>query len=331
MPLKIYKRPGSAIWHYRGTIAGHRQRGSTGASDKETAQRIASEIENKLYKRRLDGPEDALTFPKAAALYLGAGKPQRFITPLLKYWKDAKVKDMNSGAILQSAIDIYPKSRNSSRNRSVIVPTQAIINHCAELGLCQPLKIRRLKIDTKLKTPVTLEWLNAFCAHATRPDQAALATFMFATGARISEALAVEWGDIDFKGKTVLIRQTKLGNERRAHLPVRLVVALANLPKKAKPFPYATDVSAAYGWEATIARAGIEPLTFHSCRHGFATALLHKGIDVVTIAKLGGWKSAAHVLATYGHARNDATLTNLIFGTEIDTDISSPEQDQALR
>ena len=96
MPLKVYRRKGGLIWHYRGTLAGHRQRGSTGTSDKETAQRIASEIENRFYKRRLDGPENALTFPKAVVLYLGAGKPQRFIAPLLKYWKDARVKDMNS-------------------------------------------------------------------------------------------------------------------------------------------------------------------------------------------------------------------------------------------
>jgi integrase len=49
----------------------------------------------------------------------------------------------------------------------------------------------------------------------------ALALFMFLTDARISEAPAVEWEDIDFKAKTVLLRQTKLGNERRAHLPHR--------------------------------------------------------------------------------------------------------------
>lgn len=318
MPLKVYRRKGGLVWHYRGTLAGHRQRGSTGTPDKEAAQRIASEIENKFYKCRLDGPEQALTWPKAVALYMSAGKSSRFLSPLVRYWRDAKIADISIGSILQAGIDLYPNAKNSSRNRSVIVPMQAIINHCAALGLCKPLKIKRFKVETKIKTPVTLEWLDAFCAHATRPDQAALATFMFATGARISEALAMRWDDIDFKGKTVLIRQTKLGNERRAHLPMRLVVALANLPRKAKPFPYATDVSAAYGWEATIARAGIEPLTFHSCRHGFATALLHKGVDVVTIAKLGGWKSAAHVLATYGHARNDATLTNLIFGEALD-------------
>lgn len=330
MPLKIYRRPGSDVWHYRGTLTGHRLRGSTGTSDKETAKRIASEVENKFYKRRLDGPEEALTFPKAVALYIGAGKPQRFLTKLVKHWGDAKVKDMTSGAILQSAIDLLPKAKNATRNRSVIVPTQAIINHCAELGLCPPLKIRRMKVETKLKNPATLEWIEKFCAHATRPDQAALALFMFSTGARISEALAVQWEDIDFKAKTVLIKQTKLGNERRAHLPVKLIVALANLSRKKKPFPYATDVSAAYGWGQTIERAGIEPLTFHSCRHGFATALLHRGIDPVTIAKLGGWKSAAHVFQTYGHARNDATLTDRIFDAEIDTAKIATEQDQVV-
>jgi integrase len=330
MPLKIYRRKGRTVWEYRGTIAGHRRRGSTGTSDKTIAAQIASEIEHKIYKRHLDGPEEALTFAKAAARYIGAGKPQTFIVPLLKYWGNAKVKDMNAGAILQSAIDIYPNSVASSRNRAAIIPVQAIINHCAELGLCQHLRMKRLKVETKIKNPVTVEWMDKFCAASERPEIAALGLFMFGTGARISEALAVQWADIDFKAKTVLIRQTKIGNERKAHLPIRLLVALANLPRDKKPFPFATDVSAAYGWGQTIERAGIEPLTFHSCRHGFATALLHRGIDPVTIAKLGGWKSAAHVFQTYGHARNDVTLTDRIFDTKIDTTEASIEQDQSL-
>jgi len=51
-------------------------------------------------------------------------------------------------------------------------------------------------------------------------------------------------------------------------------------------------------------------LTPHCCRHGFATGLLRAGVDPVTVAKLGGWKSPAHVFATYGHASDDRTLTN---------------------
>jgi integrase len=317
MPLKIFKRPGSTVWQYRGTLAGHRLRGSTGATDKETATRIASEIENKFWKRGLDGKEKALTWPKAVALYIGAGKSSRYLVPLLTYWGDAKIADINSGSIRQSAIDLYPKAVNSTRNTQVITPTLAVINHCAELQLCQPLRMKRLKIDTKVKKPATLEWINAFRSHADRMDIGVLALFMFGTGARISEALAVRWEDVDFKKRTVLIRQSKLGNERVAHLPPGIFVALANLPRDREPFaiPYMTARDA---WDRTVKAAGIEPLTFHSCRHGFATALHHKGVGVKTIARLGGWRSAKQLFECYLHADEDATITDRLFDTPQD-------------
>jgi integrase len=313
MPLKIYRRKGSAVWHYRGTLTGHRLRGSTGASDKEAATRIASEVENKFYKRGLAGETEVLTWPKAVALYLSAGKSSKYLVPLSRYWGDAQVKDMNAGSIRQAALDLYASAKNSTRNRQVIVPTQAVINHCADLSLCPPLRMKRFKVETKIKKPVTKEWIDAFRANADRADIGVLALFMFATGSRISEALAVQWNDVNFQRRAVLIRQTKLGNERLAHLPTNLFLALANLPRDRKPFAFAGHSSALAAWERTIERAKIEPLTFHSCRHGFATALLHRGVDVVTIAKLGGWKSPQHVFQTYGHADDDKTLTDLIF------------------
>jgi integrase len=315
MPLKIYRRPGSLVWQYRGTLAGNRLRGSTGASDKETAQRIASSIEDKFWKRGLDSKEKGLTWPRAVALYLSAGKSSRFLVPLSRYWGNALVKDMNAGSIRQTAIDILPNAKNSTRNRQAIVPTLAVINHCAELNLCPPLRMKRFKVETKIKKPVTLEWINAFRAHADRMDIGTLALFLFATGSRISEALAVRWDDIDFGKPAVLIRQSKLGNERIAHLPTSLFVALANLPRDKEPFAIAYT-TARDAWERTTRAAGIEPLTFHSCRHGFATALHDKGVGVKTIAKARGWKSAQHLFNTYLHADEDPTITDRLFETE---------------
>jgi integrase len=316
MPLKIYRRPGSTVWQYRGTLAGRRFRGSTGASDKETATRIASEIENKFWKRGLDGKEKALTWPKAVALYLSAGKSSRFLVPLSKYWGDALVKDMNAGSIRQAAMDLYASAKNSTRNRQVIVPTLAVINHCAELNLCPPLRMKRFKVDTKIKKPVTLEWINAFRTAADRTDVGLLALFLFATGARISEALSVRWEDIDLRRRAVLIRQSKLGNEREAHLPTELFVALASAPRDREPFAIAYT-TARDAWDRTVKAAGIEPLTFHSCRHGFATALHDKGVGVKTIAKAGGWKSAQHLFNTYLHADEDPTVTDKLFDTGV--------------
>ena len=331
MPLKIYRRKGSLVWHYRGTLAGNRLRGTTGASDKETAQRVASAVEDKFWKRGLDGKEKGLTWPKAVALYLAAGKSGRFLTPLTRYWGDAKIADLSAGSIRQAGIELYPQGKNSTRNRQVIVPTLAIINHCAELQLCPPLRMKRFKVETKIKKPVTLEWINAFRTSAERRDVGALALFLFATGARISEALAVQWSDIDFGKRQALIRQTKLGNERWAHLPNELLVALANLPRNRKPFPWKDLMGPRRHWEQTIAKAGIEPLTFHSCRHGFATALAGRGVDVKTIATLGGWKSAQHLFQTYLHATDDPTLTDRLFDTPPDTAKSRRKTNQRVK
>jgi integrase len=318
MPLKLYKR--GEVWHYRGTVAGRRLRGSTGAASKERAAQIAAEIEDRAWKRRLDGPAAVLTFAQAAIKYRAAGKQTRFLDRIEDYWKDTVVRDITPGAIRDAALALYPNASAATRNRQAIVPMQAVINHAAESELCPRIRVKRFKIETKSKIPATLEWINAFMAHCKRPHLAGLALFMFLTGARVSEALAVEWDDIDFKAKTVLIKQTKLGNERRANLPQSLIVALANIPRansRRRVFWYETRNDCLMVWRRTAKRAKIAPLSFHSCRHGFATALLRKGVDVVTVAKLGGWKSVRHVLETYGHAMDDPTLNNLIAGTEL--------------
>jgi integrase len=318
MPLKIYKRGG--VFHYRGTVAKRRLRGTTGASNKETALRITAEIEDKAWKRRLDGPGAILTFAQAAIKYRAAGKPTRFLEKIEDHWKNTRVQNITPGAIRDAALTLYPRATAATRNRQAIVPMQAVINHAADSELCARIRVKRFKVETKSKIPATLEWVEAFRKACKRPQLGALALFMFLTGARVSEALAVEWEDIDFKAKTVLIKQTKLGNERRAHLPQSLIVVLANLPRSNSGrgvFWYETRNHCLMAWRRAAKRARIAPLSMHSCRHGFATALLQRGIDPVSVAKLGGWKSVRHVFETYGHANDDTTLTDLISGTDL--------------
>lgn len=314
MSLKIYQR--GEVWHYRGTVAGRRLRGSTGAADKDIAARIAAEREAKEWKRDLDGPAAVLTFAQAAILYRAAGKPTRFLDVVEDHWKDTLVREITAGDIRQAALMVYPKAAAATRNRQFIVPTQAIINHAAEMDLCPTIRVRRFKVETKVKKPVTIEWMMEFVKHA-KPHMRALALFMFATGARVSEAIALQWKDVDLKKRSALIKQTKIGSQRMAHLPPPLVVALGNLPKDDKRgvFFYVTRGAALNAWVAAIERAGIDYRSFHSCRHGFATSLLHNGVDPVTIAWLGGWKSPARVFSTYGHAKDDPTITNALFDT----------------
>jgi integrase len=311
MPLKVVKR--GEVYYVSGTVAGRRIRRSAGTSSKEIALQIANREEARAFRRDLNGPEAVLRFSDASLFYRKAGKNPRFLARIEDYWKDTLVKDITGGAIRQAAIELYPNAGEATRNRHVIVPTQAVINHCADSELCPPIRVKRFKFDTKVKTPATWEWVETFVRH-NKPHLGALAMFMFLTGARISEALAVAWGDIDLRGQTVLIKQTKIGAERRAHLPPVLMVKLANLPRDRKPFQYDSRNALVMVWRRACKRAGVEILSPHSCRHGFATAMLRAGFDPVTVAKRGGWKTPRHVFETYGHAVEDITITDRITG-----------------
>lgn len=316
MPLKIYRR--GEIWHYRGTVNERRLRGSTKTAQKDAALRIAAEREAREWKRHHDGPEAVLTFAQAAILYRSAEKPTRFLAAVEDYWKDTPVKHINGGAVRQAAIVLHPKASGATRNRQVIVPTQAIVNHAAGLELCRHLKVQRFPVVTRRKEPVDWTWVQMFMEEAS-PHLGALACFMFLTGARITEALSLRWADVSLTERRALIKQTKIGDERRAHLPPVLVAAIANIPSNREPgakvFQYSSRDTAKPLWRAAVKRAGIKALSFHACRHGFATAMLRAGVDPITVAKLGGWKDAKHVFTTYGHAMSDETLADRIIDT----------------
>jgi integrase len=314
MPLKLFKR-GGTIWHYRGTVAKRRLRGSTETASKETAKRIAAEIEARHWKGHLDGPASVLTFAQAAMLYRAAGKSDRFLRAIEDHWKDTPVKKMTPGEIRQSAVVLYPTAGPATRNRQAIVPTQAIINHSAEQELCPYIRIKRFPVTKKAKEPATWEWVQAFMAHAGTPGLAALACLMYLTAARISQALAIRWEDVDFKNRKVLIRGTSKGDDDEyTHMPAELIAALANIPgaRTGNVFAFKSRGNCRTQWAGACRRAGIKYLSYHSCRHGFATGLLDKGVSPITVAKRGRWKDPRHVFQTYGHDVAPADITDVL-------------------
>lgn len=332
MPLTLFKR--GKIYHYRGTLGGGdsevaatRLRGSTGTEKKDLAAQFINDLERRFWKGSRDGQASILTFARAADEYRKMGKPERFLESVEDYWKSTLVKDINSGRIRQGAIALYPTQSNATRNRQFIVPTMAIINHAASMDLCPLIRVKRFPEVRKEKTPANWEWVQAFMA-AANPHLGALACFMYLTGTRISDALSMTWRDVDLRAARAVIRQGKLGGEERlAHLPPALVAAIANIDGDREPgapvFKYSTRHTARTQWDAAWKRAGINRLTFHTCRHGFATGMMHAGVDPITVAKLGGWKDAKHVFTTYGHAMADDTLANRLIDAPETRDTSA--------
>ena len=332
MPLKLYRR--GAIWHYRGTVgpAGRkvRLRASCNTSDKDDAAREVANIEKRYWDGHFNGPGAILTFDQACTQFIADGKTTMVgntdvVQKARDHFKDTPVKDITSAKIRAMTLELYGHCTNISKNRMGIATVQSIINHCAEQELCSRIHVKRFPGAGKEKEPATLAWVQAFMAEA-KPHLGAYALFMFLTGARPSEALAIDPDrDLNLQAAQVTIRQRKVEkdklveNSRTAHLPAMLVAALANLdPVPGRPlFVYRNFGSMITTWDSVLERAKLTHLTPHCCRHGFATELLRRGVDVHTVAWLGGWASPAQVLKTYGHAIKRRDLTNLLADTPV--------------
>jgi integrase len=66
------------------------------------------------------------------------------------------------------------------------------------------------------------------------------------------------------------------------------------------------------GFEPAVARAGMENVTFHDMRHAFASRMIARGIEPVTLAKLMGHEDIRETLNTYSHLWDRARTDDVV-------------------
>jgi integrase len=120
------------------------------------------------------------------------------------------------GKIGQAELDgaaaaILPNALPQTRNRSVYTPSLAIMRHAGVVKAIKRPKWTGGKRVDWLRPAEAFKRLEA----ASEVDErlGALMTFLLYAGPRLSEALRLEWVDIDLTRSTTLLRQIK---ERRA-------------------------------------------------------------------------------------------------------------------
>ncbi|PHR53605.1 MAG: integrase [Arcobacter sp.] len=136
----------------------------------------------------------------------------------------------------------------------------------------------------------------------------ALVLFLYATGARISEALSVAW--IDIEDGWIRINAGK-GNKDR-YVPIYSgALEVLEAYKEACPFelirgkPIFTSyqggtLSRISAYKILKANVGVNP---HSIRHSFASHLIQNGCDVIIVAEFLG-HSSLQTTQIYTHVRN---------------------------
>ncbi|KQS86919.1 site-specific integrase [Rhizobium sp. Leaf383] len=258
----------------------------------------------------------AITFAEAAASYMQNGGCGRYLPRILDYFEGRSLASIFPFDVRKMAEDLYPTHKGSTRNRQAIAPARAVIMHAYERGWCNIIRIRRFKEEQVRRVmPASHVWLHTFirqCEKDGRLDHmAACVLFMSQTGARVSEAVALRWPQVDFTTRTALLLKTKTGANSLRHLTDELMDRLMKLKaansEHDRVFRFTNRHSVNERIKAVCGRAGISYKSSHVCgRHAFATNAMDAGADIRTAMAAGDWKSSSIFLETYVHPRTNA-------------------------
>jgi integrase len=260
------------------------------------------------------------------------------------------------GSIGQNDIELVAKKLGagkspSTTNRQIYTPAVAVLTYAARKGW-RP----RPVISRPAQPAGRVRWITE--AEAERLIDAAadhlkpLVIFLLCTGARLSEALYLDWRFVDLSRGQVIFanasaggRGTKNDESRSVPLHPRAVAALASLPwshdgavfrRPAGKIKQAGRVWLAYedragegggqiktAWAGMLKRAKISDFTPHDCRHTWATWHYAANRDITALMQLGGWKSPEMVIR-YAHVNTShlAPSINRMWGIDGDQPIN---------
>lgn len=333
MSLKLKRRPGRPHWYMHGTVRGISIRESTGVADPKAAEAIRARREWEIIQRSVFGAEATATFVGAAVSYLEAGGETTYLKPIIARIGSVPLAKIDQVMIESTARALYPDAAPATLNRQAFTPIAAVLNHAAKRGLCAKRAIERPDQPAGRVRWLTFdeaERLIGACADHLRP----LVIFLLGTGARMSEALYLDWRDVDLARGHVTFPQTKNGEPRGVPLHARLVNELRALRHKdSRVFrtqsgrPYAEKESGGgqikTAFNGACRRAGIEDFSPHDCRHTWATWHYAANRDLIALMKLGGWRSERMVLR-YAHVNVSQLAPSIDAGLAAWSTINAP-------
>jgi integrase len=327
MPLKVVRRKDTGTLQISGIVRlpdgarlNVRQRA---ASDRlELAREEAAALEARILRDAYHGERrGARSFAEAVGSYLNADDraagDQRRLLRIMNALGDVRLGQVDPAAVQRVRVKMLaPDASPATVRRGVITPIRAVMNHAHELGWCDVPKFKVPKQPegrTLYLLPAEAERLLA----AAVPHIATLALLLLDTGARMSEALELDWRDVDLQGGRAIFWRTKSGHRRTAALSPRTVAALASLAHREgrlirwqhgrrRATEYADRNREGGGqiktaWKATLRRAGLDPeLRPHDLRHSWATWHYAVHRDLLLLKAAGGWSSVV-LVERYAH------------------------------
>jgi integrase len=274
-------------------------------ADKILAVRQAEILDSLLYPGRVTQSftDAAVAYVEAKKLsgsqrdvIIGVEKRDGTITPcLVSDFGDRAVNTIDQAA-MQRVIDTrYVLTRRGKPYspatiiREVIQPLTAVLNYSHAQKWCDAPNFERPKVRYRSARHASYEEANRLL-NVSAPHFRPIILFCALTGTRESEALDLEWDDVNLTARWVVVHDTKRNGESRGiPLHPQLVEVLSTLPHRTghvfltnRGEPYAKPKRGGgrlkTAWAGSRRRAGSAPMRVHDWRHTFNTWLMLAGV-----------------------------------------------------
>jgi len=349
MSLAVVTRKGTPILYVRGTVRGKPVFESTKTSDPEKAEDYRITRENELWNRRLHGKRATCTFAELVTSYLEfeerSDATKAYVAKLLEHFRHFTLDEIDQGAVDEACRKLLTKgAKPATKIRAVYTPLSAMLKHGAIRKMCAPPMFEKPSVKQTRMIFLLPAEVNALI-DAAAPHLRPLFTFLAGTGARMSEALELQWSDVDLRGARAVVRQ-KQGDFRYIDLCPRVIATLAAQPGRTGAVFRTPEVrnkqgdvvrrAVAYGktrvnggqiktgWATACRKAGlagtwrewktkdgkekksfVPDATPHCLRHTYATWHYCAHRDLIRLKEDGGW-STITMVARYAKKMPDA-------------------------
>jgi integrase len=338
--MKVFKNK-DGKWCFDVTCNGRRVRQIVGLSRPETEQAMLNKLADlKRDKFGIMKPRENIFFEEFAAEYmeLYASQKRSWVRDrsAIKHFNEF-FKGKLLSMITPEIIERYKAARkdagaNPTTVNRELATLKTIFNIAilwGKIDFSPAKQIRRFQVNNIREKILSDEDMRRL-VDVAEPRIKPVLIIALSTGMRRNEILGLKWQNIHFEGKYIFIEYSKSGKTRQIPMNDLIIETLKNIPRVSEFVFYNSkknkNVSLFAVRDAFLRaceKAKIKGLRFHDLRHCAASAMVRKGIDLVTVSKILGHSSIIMTMR-YAHP----TPENMRFAINSLGDILKGGQEQ---
>ena len=332
--MGLYRR--GSIWWMRFSFQGTQIRRSTETTDKKLAERIYHKVLGELATGKWleSEPAEEKTIGELFSKYLEEhSKPNKSQASHVRdkgilarigtlFGTDVTLSEISAAAIS----DYKARRREAQATPGTINKELGLLRHVFEMALIwewidenPAVRIPKEKVRNRMERWLTREEedrLSKACPEWLQD----MVIFALNTGFRKGEILSLTWKQVDWTREAIIFWDQK--NSGRDTVPineavVRILKKKSSIRRLGCDLVFHTSNGTKYlarnvheAFVIACKTAGVENFRFHDLRHTFATRLVHGGVDLYTVQRLGRWRSLSMVMR-YAHHSVESLRTGM--------------------